>query len=554
LTKSSLNSLLCKNIGRWSFQQQLSLVFSASVLIFALIGSISVSWLDWQRSYDVMLAQGKQVSESFAQESTLALLYEMGSNADRAATTTLNFPDIAYVSISDTSGKIILERWKSPQDEGDSYSHFQFNKHDHFDDGDYIHLSSKVYSQNEENVDDSPFDSFQEPVQHLGNVHIAIDKSNFESRIYSTFLTNIGIFIAFSLITLAILLFVGRRLSSPLNELSQIMKGVQAGNIAKTVNISGSHEIDNMVSAYNSMIEVLDERARNLDSKNKMLSVEIEERKLAEDERKKLQTQLLQAQKMEAVGQLTGGIAHDFNNILAAMLGYAQLAHTLSEKEEHEKLCKYLSEILKSGERARDLIAKMLAYSRKSGSVSTQISKISIHGMIDEALSMLASLIPSSIHIDTDIDDDIPNIALDGTQFQQLLINLCINARDAMNGKGNLRIGAKHFNGSIVCDSCHKPHHGSYIELYVEDDGGGIPDDIKTKLFEPFFTTKEVGQGTGMGLAMVHGILHSHQGHLVVESKVGVGTKFRMMFPLRITDHADAMTAIDGIATTHESA
>ena len=250
----------------------------------------------------------------------------------------------------------------------------------------------------------------------------------------------------------------------------------------------------------------------------------------SEQKHQKLQHQLQQAQKMESLGQLTGGIAHDFNNMLASILGYTDLAKDLEADKKPEKLKSYLDQVYSAGERARDLIAQMLTFSRAS-----EISEkhpLSISPIVKEATKMLRPMLPSSIDMHVHINENLPDINADPVQLNQLIMNLCINARDAMEGKGKLDIEVSSTNHSdSLCSSCQKTFSGDFIEISVRDNGSGISPEIIKSLFEPFFTTKEIGKGTGMGLAMTHGIVHDHSGHIIVDSQPGVGTEFRILLP-----------------------
>jgi PAS domain S-box-containing protein len=251
--------------------------------------------------------------------------------------------------------------------------------------------------------------------------------------------------------------------------------------------------------------------------------------KEAEAHQDRLQAQLLQAQKMETIGQLTGGIAHDFNNMLASILGYGELSLQGLEAElPPDKLRSYLSEIVRSGERARDLVAQMLTFARAN---KGDTRPVELANLIDEISKMLRPMIPTTIELKLDIDSALPSLLADPVMIQQLLINLCINARDAMQGHGSITIHARPYQATgEVCDSCHEHIHGDYIELAVSDTGEGIEPQLITRIFEPFMTTKDVGKGTGMGLAMVHGITHDHQGHIRVESRPG-HTRFMIYLP-----------------------
>jgi PAS domain S-box-containing protein len=256
---------------------------------------------------------------------------------------------------------------------------------------------------------------------------------------------------------------------------------------------------------------------------------DISRRKSDEAERRQLQQHLAQAQKMQAIGQLTGGIAHDFNNMLAGILGFAELAQERARQLDDTSLPLFLAEIYRAGERARDLVAKMLAFSR-GRDVSTP-EPVLLAAAIPEMMKMLRPVLPATIMIRTELDPAAPPVVLDTVELQQILMNLCINARDAMNSDGWIIIEVRRVTlANAVCNSCHAQFSGDHIELSVSDNGPGMDAATLQRIFEPFFTTKEVGKGTGMGLAMVHGIVHDRHGHIVVESQPGAGSRFRLLF------------------------
>ncbi|MCK5091362.1 MAG: PAS domain S-box protein [Gammaproteobacteria bacterium] len=247
-------------------------------------------------------------------------------------------------------------------------------------------------------------------------------------------------------------------------------------------------------------------------------------------ERQQLQKQLQQAQKMEAIGQLTGGIAHDFNNMLSGVLGFTELAREELAQYDNEKIEGYLSQVYNSGSRARDLVAQMLAFSRGG---EGKLEPFMLSPLIKESLKMLGSTLPSSIEVDLQLEGDDLIVMTNPVQLHQLVMNLCINARDAMDGKGHITIGLQRVNSIVTeCCSCHERVRGDYIELFFRDTGPGIQPEQMDRLFDPFYTTKDVGKGTGMGLSMVHGIMHDHGGHVLVESGPGKGTTFALLFPV----------------------
>ncbi len=257
---------------------------------------------------------------------------------------------------------------------------------------------------------------------------------------------------------------------------------------------------------------------------------DITERREAEKARVALEAQLRHAQRMETIGQLTGGIAHDFNNILTGLLGYVEVAKEHVETLHDAKLTRYLDRAHRSGLRARNLVQQMLTFSRGQRG---QPRAVDLAQITREMISLLESTLPSSIELVKQIPPQLPTTVLDPLHFEQVLLNLCINSRDAMNGVGKLTIdlSAKHCEDCFCCASCHQPLDGSFVELAITDTGPGIPLDIQQRIFEPFFSTKESGKGTGMGLAIVHGIVHEYGGHLAVKSEPGHGTTIRVLLP-----------------------
>lgn len=267
-------------------------------------------------------------------------------------------------------------------------------------------------------------------------------------------------------------------------------------------------------------------------------------RKRAEEETAHLQEQIQQSHKMEAIGQLTGGIAHDFNNILSSILGYAELSKDKLRDSNDEKLLKYINNINSAGERARDLVAQLLAFSRSGPSNPKQIN---LNSLIDDVISLITPTIPSSIKLIKETSPNIPLVLMDDTQMHQILMNLCINARDAMQGHGQLTIKLSHEkNIDAICNSCKEHIHGEYVKLTIEDTGTGIQQNILNKIFDPFTTTKCIGKGTGLGLSVVHGILHRHNSHIIIDTLTDKGTCFHLLIPpIKKTDIKQTLQATE---------
>lgn len=274
------------------------------------------------------------------------------------------------------------------------------------------------------------------------------------------------------------------------------------------------------------------------------ISTDITERIKMENEKSTLESQLFHTQKMQAIGQLTGGVAHDFNNLLAVILGYAELSQEMFAKE-NETLNNYLNEIYTAGTRGRELIQQMMIYSRKDQR-QEDIAPMKIDVVIDETARMLKATFPASINIKTEIEKNIPYVKANSSLISQVLMNLCINAKDGMDKEGELLITLKveHFKDR-VCHSCLELYSGDYVVINIEDNGQGIAENILDRIFEPFYTSKKLGEGTGMGLSVVHGIVHKLGGHIVVNSTVGKGTHFKILLP--VSDEKIETKNIEGL-------
>ena len=262
------------------------------------------------------------------------------------------------------------------------------------------------------------------------------------------------------------------------------------------------------------------------------------DRDTIEGRRLVLLNQVNQMQKMESLSRLTSGIAHDFNNILSAIIGYNQLNNFAGEDCENQKLKEEIlfntEQVNMASERATNLIKKMMTYSRQN----TQNKEIEVkptHEVIDEVLSMIRPALTSKFQLNAELDNDL-TIQIDSTELHQILTNLIVNARDAMKQGGLITISLRQVTThELVCNSCVKTLVGDFIELSVADNGTGIEQEVITHIFDPFFTTKPVGEGTGLGLSTVSGMVHEAHGHITIESKMtapNTGTTFRLLFPL----------------------
>lgn len=288
-----------------------------------------------------------------------------------------------------------------------------------------------------------------------------------------------------------------------------------------------------------------DGKLRNLQVKSKMFSVN--DRRFIQcicsdiTHRKQMETQLQQARKMESIGTLSGGIAHDFNNILGIIIGNTELA--LDNVPKWNPIHINLTEIKNASLRAADIVRQLLSFSHKT---EQKLKPTDFKILIEDSLKFLKSLIPSTIEVRTNLNAQARTILADPTQINQIMMNLCINASQAMEQTGG-RLDIKLDN--LILDEKNDSgprdlHHGHYTRLTVADNGPGIPPEIIDRIFDPYFTTKEVGKGSGIGLAVVHGLVKNHSGAISVDSKTGKGTTFTIFFPIikdkpQLNDAAD---------------
>ncbi|MDI7260099.1 MAG: PAS domain S-box protein, partial [Thermodesulfobacteriota bacterium] len=254
---------------------------------------------------------------------------------------------------------------------------------------------------------------------------------------------------------------------------------------------------------------------------------DITEQKRAEEERKTLEEQLRQSQKMEGIGRLAGGIAHDFNNVLTIIKGYSQIS--LMDLKKGDPLIDNIEQIQKATDRAADLTRQLLAFSRRQ---VMEMKVVDLNTIIRNLEKMLLRIIGEDIDLATFLVDDLGGVKVDPGQMEQVIVNLAVNARDAMPSGGKLTIET----ANVELDEKYARNHvavktGRYVMLSVSDTGTGMTPEVKERVFEPFYTTKEKGKGTGLGLSTVYGIVKQSGGNIWVYSELGKGTSFKIYLP-----------------------
>lgn len=261
---------------------------------------------------------------------------------------------------------------------------------------------------------------------------------------------------------------------------------------------------------------------------NQQLATEIEQKSLALKEKDVAEKKLQHAQKVETIGNLSAGIAHDFNNMLTSLLGYTKLAKEHAPEEDN-KMLRYLNQIQQGAQRGKEIIDKLMVYSRHEDQAAKLLD---INKFIQERVDYYSVSLSDSIQLIVNLDPSSPKILIDPIQLDQIVINLLVNARDAIQGEGYINVSIE--NMDYISENSNVTHEnftGNYICVTVADNGKGIDPELIEHIFEPFFTTKEMGQGTGLGLSTVYGIVSEVGGKLQVNSSLGKGTEIKIYFP-----------------------
>ncbi|HBT86926.1 MAG TPA: hybrid sensor histidine kinase/response regulator [Desulfobacter sp.] len=274
---------------------------------------------------------------------------------------------------------------------------------------------------------------------------------------------------------------------------------------------------------YDRGIKWIDGRIAHL-----QIATDVTQLKKLQENQNKADEYLRQAQKMESIGNLAGGIAHDFNNLLFPIIGMSELL--LEDLPEESLEYKNVEVILEAGKRGRDLVRQILSFSRRS---EKKKSPVRLQEILKEALKLSRSTIPSSIQINQDIQEDCGWVMADSVQLHQIVINLITNAYHAVDqSEGKINVQLKELSVTTNDLPAKLNSDGKYVMLRISDNGCGIEESIKNKIFDPYFTTKDKDKGTGLGLAVVYGIVQDHAGDILVDSKVGEGTVFSIYLPL----------------------
>jgi signal transduction histidine kinase len=359
------------------------------------------------------------------------------------------------------------------------------------------------------------------PVVHAGHnaeLRLGFDEQPTQDRIELALSRMLWLLAAYLGVAVGIAIILSYRLSRPIHRLGEVSRAIASGDYAQAINVStGIRELHELASDLEGM-------RRELVGINHRLQAKIKEKEISEVRREELQKQLRHRQRLETVGTLAGGIAHEINNVLVPIILFTDTA--LQDLPPDSASRADLVRVLAAAHRAKDVVKKILTFSRELG--DAKVALIDLRGVVSEGLNLFSVLAPPSIDIRTEIGEGIPLVKADATLALHLVINLCTNAYQAMAGAaGVLTIGLR-YHEQADDGSVSQPR----VEFWVSDTGHGMDSLTVERIFEPFFTTRSVGQGTGLGLSVVHGIVESFGASIVVESELGAGTTFRIFFPV----------------------
>jgi signal transduction histidine kinase len=358
------------------------------------------------------------------------------------------------------------------------------------------------------------------PIAHAGQraeLRLGFDEQPTQERIQLALTRMLWLLAGYLAVAIAIAIILSHRLSRPIQRLQAVSRAISSGDYTRALNVNtGIRELHELAVDLEAM-------RHELVGVNVRLEAKIKEKEISEVRREELQKQLRHRQRLETVGTLASGIAHEINNVLVPIILFTDAA--LQDLPPSGAPRANLERVLAAARRAKDVVKKILTFSRELD--EAKLALIDLREVVAEALHLFSVLAPPTIEIRTEIDESLPFVRADATLAAHLLMNLCTNAYQAMEGaKGMLTIGLRYQEHASV-GRISQPR----IEFWVSDTGRGMDAATVERIFEPFFTTRSVGQGAGLGLSVVHGIVDSFGASITVESKIGVGTTFRIFFP-----------------------
>jgi len=388
--------------------------------------------------------------------------------------------------------------------------------------------------------------------KRIGSLYIRSDRSSLLRHVQQFLTVMLVVLLISSLIIFKIFSRLQRRIFNPILQLARTISLVSKDrNYTVRAYKKAGDELGELTDEFNAMLGQIQQRDTTLEKARFELENRMQDRtsklELEIAERTRLEQQLLQSQKMEALGQLAGGIAHDFNNLLTVIMGNLSLARIQSDQDA--KTAALLQAAEQGALRASDLTRQLLAVGRRTFNLPRAFD---LHEVVTEVVQILKRTIDPRIVIDTPSPQVVWLVHADSGQMFQALMNLCVNARDAMPDGGRLQITLENVTRKVHDNPAVGASPGCFVRLSISDNGMGMEPDTCRRIFEPFFTTKEVGKGLGLGLAMVYGIVTQNKGTITVDSQLNQGSCFTIELPRHIENKADAAVAAELVVESYE--
>jgi signal transduction histidine kinase len=531
-------------------------VVSFSVLLIGCIVIIS-SYLIRRQSEGYrreLEASGETLTRLLAMQSESGVLFESTYELDEVLKQLEAFEDVHYAVIKNGEGRILAELGTPvPEDitllrsiDGAHDVEIERETQDYYvalpGQGEFIRyirpIVSRIERVDRENLGITQYHdsslTYKYVLEEIGTITIFLSLEQVNESIADASTVAIQITLAVVLLAMILMALFVRIITDPVQELVDVTNRVSQGDLTQRVAIEQGDEIGQLAHTFNQMIESLQQSRQEIEDYNRNLEAMIVERT---EELEQTQAQLVQSEKMSAIGQLAAGVAHELNNPLGGILGFAQftlekLNKTAPEKtgeKEIEAYKRYLTDIEAQARRCKTIVQNLLRFSRSSK--TSDFDSVNLNDVVKDTCTFVEhQLSMNQIELNLDLDDNLPEIRGNSGQLQQVVTNLVINAMHASPADSSIQV----LTGPITCETTGRPA----VAVKVIDQGVGIPSENLDKLFEPFFTTKEVGKGTGLGLSVSYGIIRDHSGEILVDSTPGMGTTFTVVVPVQENPHA----------------
>jgi signal transduction histidine kinase/ActR/RegA family two-component response regulator len=518
---SRLGALGRVPLGLSTISGKLLLPLSAALGAIALFVFLYFPSAAERKGKDALLAEGKAIAAMAAYNAEPGVVFGNTRNIEEALYGTLETAEVARVEVHDVTGDLLARVSRAPSSE------YPALRHGHSED-DGLLVTEPVLSRGDT----------------VGSVTVFLSRAMLRETVKETRALAGGL--AFFIFVLGVLALIALTtlVTRPLGAIVEAAGAIAGGDLSRRAPEKAGDEVGTLARAFNQMVNRLEE------SQGKLQEINLElEQRVAEGAKDLMESQakLQQIQKMEAVGRLAGGVAHDFNNLLTVITGHVDLL--LLERTENDPDFAELEDMKKAADRAADLTRQLLAFGRRQ---VLRPRHVDPNRLVSDTVGMLSRVMGEHIRVETRCASGVGQIVADPGQLERAILNMGINARDAMPRGGVLTLETEsidHIRARLAWAAALPP--GRYVMMVIRDTGIGIAKSDLPKVFEPFFSTKELGGGSGLGLAMVHGIVSQSGGFIFADSEPGRGTEFRLFFPeLNSPDSAAGLAAEDPSEST----